>query len=153
SVPALIALITVDHADGRRETFATDTTWKTHAGMWQKGPPRNDEGDFVEIIDNRLESPGWDQPGFDDGDWPPAAALGSHPTPPFLHLHPQRTHIVESRADPVKFTRLGNAYVVDLGAVLSATPVVHVHHGVNGHRVTLVGGFELDADQHVSRRR
>ena len=62
SVPAFIAHITIDHADGTRQVITSDGPWRTHTGPWMQGPPRNDEGDFVEHVDGRLEPVGWDRP-------------------------------------------------------------------------------------------
>jgi hypothetical protein len=61
SEPGVIARITVDHADGTREVIATDGTWRVHAGPWMQGPLRNEEGDFVERIDARLDPTGWER--------------------------------------------------------------------------------------------
>jgi len=151
SVPALIARITIDHADGTRQVITTDGTWRTHKGMWIQDVVRNDEGDFVEHIDERLDPVGWDRPGFDDRGWTPAAVLGPHPTKPFTHLFAARTHIVFQRMRPTTLRRLSNgAYVADFGAVISATPVIEIHHGTAGARVTLTGGYNLDPNGHVS---
>ena len=87
SVPAFIARITIDHADGTRQVIVSNGTWRTHKGPWIQGGPRNDEGDFIEHIDGRLEPVGWDTARFDDLAWPRAQVLGPHPTAPFLHLY------------------------------------------------------------------
>jgi alpha-L-rhamnosidase len=131
SVPALIARISIDHADGTREIVTTDSSWRSQRGPWVQDRPRNDEGDFVEHIDAALDPLGWDRPGFDDAAWTQAAVLGAHPTEPFLHLVAARTHIVERRMTPVRLTPLpGGRQVADFGAVVSATPVVALKHGV-----------------------
>src|SRR5712692_23397 len=93
SVPAFIARVTVDHADGTRQVITSDTAWRTRAGPWIQGLLRSDpgeSGDYIEHIDGRLDPVGWDQPGFDDRAWSPAASLGSHPVAPFLHLYAAR---------------------------------------------------------------
>ena len=154
TVPALIAHITIDHADGTRQTVTTDGTWRTHNGPWVQDVLRNDEGDFVEHIDERLVPVSWDRAGFDDASWTPAAVIGPHPTKPFTHLIAARTHIVTERMKPVKLSRLGDgSYVADFGTVMAATPGVDVKHGVAGRKVTLLGGFLLDPNGHVSRTR
>ncbi len=102
SVPALIAQITIDHADGSRETVTTDGSWRTMAGPWVAGPPRNEEGDFVEHLDERREPRGWDDTGFDDASWAAATVVGPAGTAPFTHLVPARTHIVEHRVVPAR---------------------------------------------------
>ena len=87
SVPAFIARITIDHADGKRQVIVSDATWRSHAGPWIQGPPRNDEGNFVEHIDGRLDPSGWDGPDFDDHTWTAAhghrrASRRAVPAPP-----------------------------------------------------------------------
>jgi alpha-L-rhamnosidase len=152
SVPGLIAQITIDHADGTRETVNTDATWRTQPAGITPDHPRNDEGDFVPLADERAEPDGWNRPGFDDATWKAAAVIGPAGTKPFTHLVAARTHIVYDRiAAPKTLTRVGEAYVADFGEVYAATPVVDIAAGAAGRRVTLVAGFQLDPDGHVSR--
>ena len=154
SVPALIARITIDHADGTRQVLTTDNTWETQRGPWVQGPPRNDEGDFVEVVDGRLNPVGWDRTGFDGRSWLPAAVLGPHPVAPFLHLYAERSHIVEHAMLPATFTRMSNgSYVADFGSVIAATPVLEIAAGVAGRSLRVVGGYLLDPDGHVSTTR
>ncbi|MDQ1519952.1 MAG: alpha-L-rhamnosidase, partial [Actinomycetota bacterium] len=151
STPAFIAHLTIDHADGTRDVVTTDTSWRTHAGPWTQGPPRNDEGEFVERIDGRLVPARWDTVGFDDSSWAPAQVLGPHPTAPFAHLVAARTHLVERKRRPVSLRRFPDgSSVADFGAVVAATPVVELHRGVAGRAVKLVAGYLLDRDGHVS---
>jgi len=152
SVPVFIARIVVEHADGTAQVVTTDGTWRTQPGPWASSTLRNDEGDFVEHVDGRAWPLGWDRPGFDDRAWAPAVVLGAHPVMPFAHLFAARSHIVERPLRPRHLTRLpGGAVVVDLGAVYAATPVVRFRHGHAGRAVTVLGGYLLDANGHVSR--
>jgi alpha-L-rhamnosidase len=154
SVPALIARITIDHADGTRQVVTTDATWRTHVGPIVSGPIRNSEGDFVEHVDGRADPVGWDRPGFDDKGWLGAQVLGPHPVAPFLHLVAERSHIVEQRVEPRTLTHMSDgSYVADFGAVIAATPVVNFHVGVAGRAVKVIGGYLLDPDGHVSTTR
>jgi alpha-L-rhamnosidase len=154
SVPAMIARITVDHADGSRQVITSDGSWRAHAGPWIQGTPRNDEGDFVEHIDGRLDPVGWELPGYDDSAWPHAQVLGAHPVAPFLHLFAARSHIVEHPVKPVTFTRVRNgSYVADYGAVIAATPSVDFRAGAAGRAVKIVAGYLKDPDGHVSTTR
>jgi alpha-L-rhamnosidase len=142
STPALIAHITIDCADGSRKVITTDGTWETQAGPWIPSTPRNDEGDFVEHIDERRAN---------DAKWTPAKVLGPHPHAPFTHLYAARTHIVYQRMQPLSLKRLADGnYVADFGAVYAATPVVEIHHGQAGRKVLVRSGFLLDPDGHVS---
>jgi alpha-L-rhamnosidase len=154
SVPALIARITIEHVDGTREVITTNGTWRVRKGPWVPAPLRNSEGDHVEHIDGRADPIGWDRPGFDDRSWAHALVLGPHPVAPFLHLIAARSHIVEQRVRPRSLTRLPDgAYVADFGAVIAATPVVTLHHGVAGRPVKVTGGYVLDPNGHVSTTR
>ena len=154
SPEAFVAHISIDHADGTREVVTTDATWRTHTGPWVATTLRNDEGNFGEHVDERLDPPGWDRPGYDDSAWPPAVVLGTHPWAPFTHLVAARTHIVETHTAPVTLQRLGEgASVADFGRITAATPVVEIHHGVAGRAVKVVAGDLLDANGHVSTTR
>ncbi len=63
--PMLLLQLVVDYADGSRELIVSDTTWK----LSTDGPiVANNEYDG-EQYDARRELPGWNRPGFDDGDW------------------------------------------------------------------------------------
>ncbi len=152
--PGFIARITIDHADGTRQVVTTDASWQVHTGPWIQGPLRNDEGDFVEHVDERLVPARWDSPAYDPAGWTAAEVMGPEGTTPFTHLFAARTHLVEQMLRPASFRRIaGGAYVADFGSVLAATPVVDVHHGVAGHAVKLVSGYLLDPDGHVSTTR
>ncbi len=151
SPEAFIARITVDHADGTSEVLSTDGSWRARTAMWVPDGPRNDEGDLVEHVDERLDPVGWDKPGFDDRGWPVAVVLGAHPWAPFTHLIAARTHVVYQPMKPAALKQLpGGNYLADFGAVTAATPVVDVHAGVTGRAVKVVTGDALDRDGHVS---
>ncbi len=154
SEPAFIARITIDHADGTREVVVTDATWRAHAGPWIQGPPRNDEGDFVEHVDGRLEPDRVGAAGFDDRSWTPAAVIGAPPVAPFTHLFPARTHIVEhALSTGVGSTRhTGRVRRRLRSSDRRRRPSSSSPAGAPGRRVTIVGGDLLDPDGHVSQR-
>jgi len=153
SVPALIARVSIDHADGTRQVVVTDASWRSRVGPWIQGRPRNDEGNFVEHIDGRLDPIRWDSHDVDDRAWKPVQVLGAHPVAPFRHLVPARSRIVERSTEPVTFEKLPDgAYVADFGAVIAATPVIELE-GTAGRQLSVLGGYALDADGHVSKTR
>ena len=82
--PRLLAQVSIEFADGTRETIATDDSWK-----WSRGEITfNDLWDgYAE--DRRLAKPGWDTPGYADADWrqvslatPPTGKLCAPMGPP-----------------------------------------------------------------------
>ena len=93
----LIVKAVVDHADGSRETFVSDGTWKiskaneyTNATITTRN---GDSGDRAERYDARAEQAGWNTAGFDDAAWQPAYAIGAAPAaaePPARDLQPPR---------------------------------------------------------------
>lgn len=66
--PELLAHLELVYRDGRRESVVTDSGWKTATGPIL-GSDLYDGEDY----DARLEMPGWNTPGFDDGAWEAAA--------------------------------------------------------------------------------
>ena len=67
---ALLLQLDVEFEDGRKTSVVSDTSWK--AG---EGPILEDSIYNGETYDARLETPGWDRPGFDDSAWPAAGAV------------------------------------------------------------------------------
>ena len=68
---ALMLQMNIRLSDGTEKTILSDESWKTH----DDGPIRY--ADFYSGIcyDARLETPGWDNVGFDDSDWTNAVVL------------------------------------------------------------------------------
>ena len=126
----------VDHADGTRETFVTDGTWKVHKADQYTNATitrRNgDSGDNAERYDARAEIAGWDTASFDDAAWAPAYAIGPHPQPvnpvrdTFSHLDPAISHLDYETVKPrssIK-TLADGSVVADFGKVISAVPQI-----------------------------
>ncbi len=115
---------------GKTLDTATDGTWKTVAGPIQADSVYNGE-----VYDARLETPGWDRPGFDDALWKPAqlidgpkGALSAQMMPPIR---------VTDTIVPVKMTmpRAG-VYIYDLGQNIAGVVELRVR-GARGTRVQL----------------
>jgi len=68
--PWLLAQLEIETADGQRQVFATDESWR----VTTQGPLRQSGIYEGETFDARLEMPGWDEPGFNDSAWQPAVA-------------------------------------------------------------------------------
>jgi alpha-L-rhamnosidase len=144
----VIAQISIEHADGGRQTVVTDGQWRVRQGAWLPGSQRDLEGDLVdytENIDGRADPVGWDRAGFDDRSWAPATVVGPAGTAPWTHLVSVRNRIVEAPVHPVRLTRLSSGSVVaDFGKVYAAVPTVRFRHGRPGHLVPMHAGYLLD---------
>src|SRR2546427_8604904 len=66
----LLFQMNVELAAGKRASIASGPSWKAH-----DGPITSDSVWDGEVYDARLETPGWDQPGFDASDWKDAEAV------------------------------------------------------------------------------
>ena len=62
--PGLLAQLEVEYEDGTTESVATDSSWRSATG-----PILHSDLLMGESYDARLETPGWDSPGFDDSGW------------------------------------------------------------------------------------
>ncbi len=62
----LILQVNIECEDGKKLTFFSDKSWKG-----KDGPIVSDSIYNGEVYDARLETPGWDRPGFDDTGWSP----------------------------------------------------------------------------------
>jgi alpha-L-rhamnosidase len=68
--PRMLCQLEIDYADGSRETIISDNSWKVSTGPIVFDGIRNGE-----TYDARLEQPGWNEPGFDAGNWEPASEV------------------------------------------------------------------------------
>jgi hypothetical protein len=140
------ALLRLEYADGTTETVATDPSWRVASGPTT----------FASIYggqdyDARLETSGWDQPGFNDAAWadavgtdgPPGKLRGaSEASPPFAvfeTLRPVAAH--ELRA---------GVSVVDLGQ--NASLMLHLRaHGPAGSTMKVIPAELVKPDGSVDR--
>ncbi|HEV2494089.1 MAG TPA: family 78 glycoside hydrolase catalytic domain [Terriglobia bacterium] len=70
SAPALMLRLDVELEGGRQVGLSSDGTWKV-----ADGPIVSDSVYDGEVYDARRESPGWNQPGFDDSGWRAASVV------------------------------------------------------------------------------
>jgi len=82
--PRLLAQLEILYSDGRTQSIASDSSWKTDAS-----PIRYNGIYSGEIYDARQEQPGWDEPAFADDPWsfarvvrPPVGKLRAQIYPP-----------------------------------------------------------------------
>ena len=144
----LLMKLVVEHADGSREVFVTDGSWRvTRDTRFPNGSGRrNGEGDRIERQDARAEIVGWTQPGYDDSvaPWTAAEVVGAHPTPTHPHLIGQETRLIETTVRPIALSRAEDGTVVaDFGVVIPARPIVRFDHGVAGRTLVIRAGYNL----------
>jgi len=72
--PQLLSVLVIDYVDGTTERIGSDTSW-----LVSDGPLLRNSVYLGETYDARLEQPGWDAPGFDDGIWGEATIEGGTP--------------------------------------------------------------------------
>jgi len=119
--PALRVLVTIDYADGSRQTVVSDPSFKT-----APGPILADSVKAGEIYDARKELPGWNAVGFDDKNWSPAVvAAGKMPSaaPGLTAQLFEPIRVVES-VSPVSIEKVADeedAWVVDFGKNMAGT--------------------------------
>ncbi|WP_167608285.1 glycoside hydrolase family 78 protein [Maribellus sediminis] len=67
---ALIAQLQITYKDGSSETINSDGSWKVNNGPIVESDIYNGE-----LYDANLEIPGWNKPGFSDGNWSSATSV------------------------------------------------------------------------------
>jgi alpha-L-rhamnosidase len=126
----LLAQLELEYSDGRRETIASDDTWKASASpvVWS-------DVYAGEIYDARQEQEGWQSEGFDDTHWSQASIISapvidvsSQITPPARVVMTVRPKTVTQAAD--------GSYIFDMGQNMVGWAVLKVK-GKPGTRVRL----------------
>ncbi len=103
------AQLRIDYADGSSQWVATGPGWRIAAS-----PVRKSEIYDGETYDARLEQPGWDRAGFDDGHWAPVK-IGTAPEAQLIaQTSPSLERIGRRRAVSVTEPRPGH-FVFDFG--------------------------------------
>lgn len=137
--PWFLARLEVTYADGTTEVVTTDDTWRT-----ADGPVLTSDMLMGETYDARERTPGWTEPGFDDGGWQPAivkddvtAELVTQADPPVR---------VTEEITPVQITEPEDGvYVVDMGQNMVGTVRLRVE-GPAGTTVQLRHAEVLNDD-------
>jgi alpha-L-rhamnosidase len=143
--PKLLFQLSVTYEDGRHVEEASDASWK-----WNAGPITFSSVYGGEDFDARLEPRGWDQPGFNDQDWQPAAEVSGPGGAMQASAIPEVRVMQEFPAVHVTEPRPG-VRVYDLGQNFSGWPKIQVH-GQEGSSLKLVPGELLDKNGFVSQQ-
>ena len=129
--PKLLFQMDVEYEDGTRQRIVSDESWKLTAA----GPIlANNEYDGEEY-DARREMPGWDRPGFDDGDWEPVQIV-QPPAGRLVSQNIEPIRVTETlRPKAVREVRPG-VFIFDMGQNMVGWCRLHVE-GPRGQAVRL----------------
>ena len=138
--PRVRAQLRLEFADGSTREIGTGSDWKASTGPIL-------EADLLkgETYDARLELPGWDKAGFDDGNWRPVV-LGSEEVNPVVQAHPAPAvrSLPEFAARTLKEPQPG-VFVFDLGQNFAGVARLKVS-GKAGQKITLRFAERLNPD-------
>lgn len=127
------------YADGSRQVVGTDEGWRAH-----DGPIVKNSVYLGEEYDSRREQPGWDTPGFDDGQWKPAAPA-TEPLGPLQAQSAPPIRVMRS-LKPMKVTEpKPGVFIFDLGQNFAGWVTLRAR-GERGTRITLRYGELLYPD-------
>jgi alpha-L-rhamnosidase len=129
-VTALLLQINIELEGGETVEVVSDVSWKS-----SPGPVVASSIYDGETYDARLETPGWDRPGFDDAGWTPAAAVAGPKGVLSAQLMPP-IQVVDTLL-PLKMTcPRPDVYVYDMGQNFSGWAELRVR-GPRGTTVRL----------------
>ena len=127
---SFLGQLEIAYADGRRETIATDSTWRAAASPILRSGIYDGED-----YDARLEHDGWSSPGFDDSSWEQAAVRWRDPATLVAPTAPPVRCTEERRPVEVLTSRSG-ARILDFGQNLAGRVRLRVS-GPSGSTVRL----------------
>lgn len=89
--PGFICELILWDEQGRETRIVSDRRWRTkRCDAFYRAVPRISlQLEFEEQFDARAEPPGWQEPGYDDGDWESATLVGGYGSEPWGELHPR----------------------------------------------------------------
>jgi alpha-L-rhamnosidase len=138
--PQLIVQLVVDFAGGSRWMVVTDGGWRE-----RPGPIRYADLLMGERHDAREQLPGWDRPGYDDGDWTTAVVV-DRDTSVLCAASDRPVKVIEELA-PVSFWRGGDdRFIADLGQNIVGRVRLTIRGAPRGQRVRLRHAEMLDED-------
>lgn len=132
--------VVIEYADGKKETWKSDETWRVTAN----GPIRANNLYDGEEYDARMEMAGWNSVGFDDSRWLQADRTAI-PTG-ILRAQMANNVAVKALQLPAISERTTNGhYIIDLGQNLSGLVALHPR-GQEGDTIRLRFAERLNAD-------
>lgn len=148
-LPRLRVQLEITYSDGTRDVLGTDGSWRATTGAIR----------YADIFqgyayDARLEQPGWNRAGFDDGAWQPVVtglrSTAKSDLPPLPQLHIEASTIEPVRTTEVLAARTVTAaepgvQVVDFGQNMVGWARLHVR-GSAGQKIVVRHGEMLNAN-------
>ncbi len=136
---ALIFQLHITYQDGRTQLVCSGEDWKASTGPILESDIYNGEH-----YDARLEKPGWDAPGYDDGDWHGVLVVEHSKKVLVAPVGPPVRRIQEIRPQAIIHTPAGET-VFDMGQNMVGWVRLRVQ-GAPGDTVTLRHAEVLDQD-------
>ncbi|MBQ9760460.1 MAG: family 78 glycoside hydrolase catalytic domain [Clostridia bacterium] len=138
NLPSLMMELVIEYADGTHETVKTDETWEV-----APSPLTDNDLQYGERYDARLEIDGWCEAREVDTAWVPAAVV---PTP-FKSLlcqnYPPVRAVGEHACHPIREITKG-VWLYDIGINIAGTVKIKLHHPKRGQRILLQCCERLD---------
>ncbi|MFI0350183.1 family 78 glycoside hydrolase catalytic domain [Actinomadura sp. 9N407] len=139
--PELIVQVLLDFTDGSRWWVLSDGSWREHPG-----PIRYADLLMGQYVDARQELPGWDRPGYDDGDWNPVIVTGDDTA--VLQASPDQPVRVLQELKAQSVRRLPDGrFIVDLGQNMVGRVRLTVRGAHSGQPVRLRHAEILDGGE------
>ncbi|HLA40618.1 MAG TPA: family 78 glycoside hydrolase catalytic domain, partial [Candidatus Glassbacteria bacterium] len=132
----------IEYMDGSRQTVVSDRSWRCATGPIL-------DADFLmgESYDARLDLPGWDSSGYDDGSWAEVTVLGK-PAAALVAQPSQPVRVTEEIEPSAMFQPQPGVYVFDLGQNIAGWARLRVA-GEAGRKVVLRFAERLNPDSTI----
>jgi len=140
----LILQLQVEYADGSSRTIVTDPTWQA-----RNSPITRNTYYHGETYDARLETPGWDRPGFDAGQWWPTSTVEN--AVPLVAQRCETIQVTEELTDPQISEPDKSVYIFDFRQNASGRVRLTVKDAEPGTRIRMRFGEELDPNGRLYR--
>ena len=137
----LLAELKVEYENGETEFFGTDKSWKT-----APSPITDNDLQFGERYDARLEIKDWCSIDFDDSDWYSAEEMEED----YLKPYAERCYPpvkIQKFAEPVSCENINGAYLYDFGFNCAGRYALTLKNTVAGQRVKISISEELRRDK------
>jgi alpha-L-rhamnosidase len=138
--PQFLAQLVLQFPDGSERVVGTDSDW-----LERPGPLRHADLLKGEYYDAREELSGWDQPGYDDSGWAPAAVIDTV-TGPLCGAADEPVRVVAELPAVDVFRRPDGRYIVDLGQNMAGRVRLTVRSAPAGARIQLRHAEMLTGD-------